>query len=174
MTEHTREDEKLPIRAENIMEQLKMNLIEGGQNKAIIVDVDGTIADHYTAYGVQIREHHDYGQVINDRPIWTIINLVKMLHDQGFDILITTGRMDRPGVRQDTEAWLKQYNVPFEKLIMRKDKDFSRDDEAKEKLYEEHIKDKYEIEFVLDDRARVVKMWRKLGLRVLQVAKGEF
>ena len=156
------------------MEQLEMNLIEGGQNKAIIVDVDGTIADHYDTNGVQMREHHDYGQVFHDRPIYPIINLVKMLHDQGFDILITTGRMDRPGVRQDTEAWLKQYNVPFEKLIMRKDKDFSRDDEAKKELYYEHIQGKYLIEFVLDDRDRVVKMWRELGLRVLQVAKGDF
>ena len=88
------------------MEQMKMNLKEGGQNKAIIVDVDGTIADHYDEEGVQMREHHDYGQVINDRPIWSIINLVKILHAEGFDILITTGRMDRPGVRRDTEAWL--------------------------------------------------------------------
>jgi phosphoglycolate phosphatase-like HAD superfamily hydrolase len=163
-----------PIRVENIMEQMKMNLIEGGQNKAIIVDVDGTIADHYDEDGIQMREHHDYGQIIHDRPIWSIINLVKILHAEGFDILITTGRMDRPGVRQDTEAWLKQYNVPFEKLIMRKNKDFSRDDEAKEKLYEEHIKDKYEIEFVLDDRTRVVEMWRELGLKVLQVTEGDF
>jgi hypothetical protein len=174
MTEHTGEDEKLPIRVENIMEQMKMNLIKGGQNKAIIVDVDGTIADHYDEEGVQMREHHDYGQVINDRPIWSIINLVKILHAEGFDILIITGRMDRPGVRRDTEAWLEKHNVPFDRLIMREDKDFSRDDEAKEALYDKHIKDKYEIEFVLDDRSRVVIMWRKLGLRVLQVAKGEF
>ena len=57
---------------------------------------------------------------------------------------------------------------------MRKDKDFRPDNEAKKDLYEEYIKDKFEIEFVLDDRDRVVKMWRELGLRVLQVEEGDF
>ena len=174
MTEHTGEDEKLPHQGENIME-LEMNkLIEGGQNKAIIVDVDGTIATHYTAYGDQIREHHDYGQVINDRPIWSIINLVRMLYDQGFTILVTTGRMDRPGDREDTTAWLEKYDVPFNKLIMRKDRDFRPDNEAKLDLYEEFIEGEYDIEFVLDDRDRVVNMWRSIGLKVLQVAEGDF
>ena len=166
MTEHTGGDEKLPIRVENIME-LKMR-------KAIIVDIDGTIADHYDENGVQTREHHDYGQVINDRPIWSIINLVKILHAEDFDILVTTGRMDRPGVREDTTSWLDQYNVPFEKLIMREDRDFRPDNEAKLDLYEKHIKGQYDVEFVLDDRDRVVKMWREQGLKVLQVAEGDF
>ena len=106
MTEHTGEDEKLPHQGEKIME-LKMR-------KAIIVDIDGTIADHYDENGVQTREHHDYGQVINDRPIWSIINLVKILSIT-YDILVTTGRMDRSGVREDTTAWLEQYNVTFDK-----------------------------------------------------------
>ena len=149
-------------------------LIEGGQNKAIIVDVDGTVATHYDRHGNQLREHHDYGQVINDRPIWSIINLVRMLYDQGFTILVTTGRMDRPGVREDTTAWLEKYDVPFNKLIMRKDRDFRPDNEAKLDLYEEFIEGEYDIEFVLDDRDRVVNMWRSIGLKVLQVAEGDF
>jgi len=165
MTEHTGGDEKLPIRVENIME-LKMR-------KAIIVDIDGTIADHYDENGVQTREHHDYGQVINDRPIWSIINLVKILSIT-YDILVTTGRMDRSGVREDTTAWLEQYNVTFDKLIMREDRDFRPDNEAKLDLYEKHIKGQYDVEFVLDDRDRVVKMWREQGLKVLQVAEGDF
>ena len=85
--------------------------------------------------------------------------------------------MDRPGtpsVREDTEYWLDFHNVPYDELIMRKDKDFRPDNEAKKDLYEEYIKDKFEIEFVLDDRDRVVKMWRELGLRVLQVEEGDF
>ena len=32
----------------------------------------------------------------------------------------------------------------------------------------------YDVEFVLDDRDRVVKMWRDRGLKVLQVAEGDF
>ena len=82
--------------------------------------------------------------------------------------------MDRPGVREDTTSWLEQYNVPFEKLIMREDRDFRPDNEAKLDLYEKYIKGQYDVEFVLDDRDRVVKMWREQGLKVLQVAEGDF
>ena len=142
--------------------------------KAGIVDVDGTIATHYDSDGRQIREHHDYGQIIHDLPVYSIINLVRMLHDKGYIILVTTGRMDRPGVREDTMEWLSNHNVPFHQLIMRKDRDFSPDNEAKRELYYEHIKGQYDIELVLDDRDRVVKMWRELGLKVLQVAEGDF
>ena len=36
------------------------------------------------------------------------------------------------------------------------------------------FKDKYNIKYVIDDRNQVVKMWRELGLTVLQVADGNF
>ena len=32
----------------------------------------------------------------------------------------------------------------------------------------------YNVKFVLDDRNRVVEMWRSLGLTCLQVADGDF
>ena len=123
---------------------------------------------------IQLMEIKSESIIINDRPIWSIINLVRMLYDQGFTILVTTGRMDRPGVREDTTAWLEKYDVPFNKLIMRKDRDFRPDNEAKLDLYEEFIEGEYDIEFVLDDRDRVVNMWRSIGLKVLQVAEGDF
>lgn len=37
-----------------------------------------------------------------------------------------------------------------------------------------HIRDRYDVRVVLDDRDSVVKMWRSLGLTCLQVALGEF
>jgi len=157
--------------------ELKMKLVEDDWNKAIIVDVDGTIATHYDKFGNQLREHHDYSQVVHDLPVWPIINLVKMYYEQDFAVLITTGRMDRPGtpsVREDTEYWLDFHKVPYDKLIMRRNRDFGPDNEAKKELYFKHIKDKYDVELVFDDRDRVVKMWRELGLRVLQVAEGNF
>ena len=36
------------------------------------------------------------------------------------------------------------------------------------------IKDKYQVDYVLDDRNQVVEMWRSLGLTCLQVADGDF
>jgi len=41
-------------------------------------------------------------------------------------------------------------------------------------IYEENIKGRYEVLFVLDDRNRVVDFWRSIGLICLQVAPGDF
>jgi hypothetical protein len=41
-------------------------------------------------------------------------------------------------------------------------------------LFEENMRGKYYIEYVLDDRNQVVDMWRSIGLICLQVAEGDF
>lgn len=142
------------------------------KKKAIIVDIDGTIATHYDEDGSQMREHHDYSLVIDDRPIPEIIKLVRLYHDAKYSVLITSGRMDNS--RQSTVNWLALWRVPYTELIMRKFKDFRPDDEVKLDLYEEYIEPDYKVEVVLDDRQRVVDMWRRIGLRCLQVDYGDF
>ena len=142
------------------------------KKKAIIVDIDGTIATHYDDDGSQMREHHDYSLVIDDRPIPEIIKLVRLYHNAGYNILITSGRMDNS--RQSTINWLALWRVPYTELIMRKFKDFRPDDEVKLDLYETYIEPDYKVEIVLDDRQRVVDMWRRIGLRCLQVDYGDF
>jgi len=57
---------------------------------------------------------------------------------------------------------------------MRKTGDSRKDSIVKREIFEEHIKGKYRIQFVLDDRNQVVEMWRQLGLTCLQVAEGDF
>ncbi len=142
------------------------------KKKAIIVDIDGTIATHYDANGKLMREHHDYSLVYKDIPIPEIIELVKFYHKAGYHILITSGRMDH--CRADTTNWLVLHRVPYQRVIMRKFKDFRPDDEVKLDLYEEFIEPDYEVRLVIDDRQRVVDMWRRIGLRCLQVDVGDF
>jgi hypothetical protein len=45
---------------------------------------------------------------------------------------------------------------------------------VKLELFDEHIRDQYDVQFVLDDRNQVVDMWRQLGLTCLQVGPGAF
>jgi hypothetical protein len=140
--------------------------------KAIIVDIDGTIATHYDEDGNQLREHHDYEQVGIDLPVPEIIQIVQMYEFRGYHIIIVSGRMDH--CREKTINWLIDNEVEFDELFMRKFKDFRPDDIVKYEIYEDRIYGVYDIEFVLDDRDRVVDMWRGLGLKVLQVAEGDF
>lgn len=57
---------------------------------------------------------------------------------------------------------------------MRPEGDERKDSIVKQEIYEKYIKDRYNVRFVLDDRNQVVDMWREVGLKVLQVAPGDF
>jgi hypothetical protein len=76
--------------------------------------------------------------------------------------------------RRQTELWLDAQQVPFDELFMRPTGDDRPDDELKQTIYEEHIAPLYSVIGILDDREKVVRMWRRLGLVCFQVAEGDF
>ena len=59
-------------------------------------------------------------------------------------------------------------------LFMRASGDTRKDEIVKLELFDAHVRGKYDVRLVLDDRDRVVRMWRSIGLTCLQVADGEF
>lgn len=135
---------------------------------AIICDIDGTIADHKN-----VRGPFDWQKVDRDLPKMTIINLVKTLQKSGFHIIFLSGR---DGIcRSKTLTWLERYfDFEFD-LFMRPINDRRKDFVIKKEIYENHIQEKYNIEFCLDDRNSVVDLWRQdLGLTCLQVDYGNF
>lgn len=137
---------------------------------AVIFDIDGTIAD------ITHRLHHIKGEKKDwnaffaacpqDEPIAPIINLVRIFDAVGFKILLVSGRSDK--VVGETASWLAQHRVPFMSMYMRKDGDHRNDDILKEEILNGLIKDGYVIRYVVDDRSRVVEMWRRRGLTCLQ------
>ena len=62
----------------------------------------------------------------------------------------------------------------YDELYMRKDEDRRADYIIKKEIYDEFIEPHYNVQFVLDDRDQIVKMWRGLGLKVLQCQFGDF
>lgn len=132
----------------------------------VIVDVDGTLAH------INNRSPFDWMGVGSDTPDIAIIKLINTLSDY-YTIVVFSGRDSV--CRELTENWLKNNNVMYDKLYMRDEGDMRKDTLIKKELYEKHIKDKYNVEFILDDRNQVVNMWRnELGLKCLQVAEGDF
>lgn len=135
---------------------------------ALIVDIDGTVASHEG-----IRGHHDYHRVLEDAPKGDIIDLVNFLWPVHMsEVIFVSGRPD--SCREDTVEWLKAHGLPSGNLFMRKTGDFRPDYLVKYELFNEHIRGKYNVGYVLDDRNSVVAMWRALGLTCLQVADGAF
>jgi len=64
--------------------------------------------------------------------------------------------------------------VPYAALHMRVTGDQRRHAVVKAEIFEREIRDRYRIVGVFDDRDQVVRMWRRLGLTVFQVAEGNF
>jgi len=140
----------------------------------VIFDLDGTLSDcmhrrHFVSDGAHDWDNF-YEACDQDKPIWSIINLLNLLRGFGYKIYIFSGRSDK--VREKTEKWLADHSVVFDFLKMRSDGDYTADDKLKESWLKDI--DKKEIYMVFDDRTRVVEMWRKNGLKCLQVSNGDF
>jgi predicted kinase len=136
--------------------------------RTVIVDIDGTVAKNDGHRG-----WYEYDKVAGDKYHEDISDLVVHLaHSCGAHIVFMSGRSE--DCRLVTEQWLSDYFGTFDfDLHMRASGDHRDDAIVKYELFDKHMRDT-NIWFVLDDRDRVVNMWRELGVRCLQVAPGNF
>lgn len=147
--------------------------------RAYIVDIDGTLANMEPC-GRGPFEWHRVGE---DEPIDAVIELVETLHMAGYKIIFMSGRDEV--CRPETEKWLAE-NLYWlngqwtsdDQLFMRwttpKGENDPKDNIVKYTLFDRHIRGKYNVAGVIDDRQQVVDMWRDLGLTVFQCAPGDF
>lgn len=135
--------------------------------RAIIVDIDGTTLTHEG-----VRSPYDASRYQYDLPRPEVVKFIREQHfELGKQIVFCSGRRDV--YRDVTEESLnKHVKVPFH-LVMREDP--SRDDSVeKYLLFDKYIRNYYNAELVLDDRDRVVNMWRMIDLPCWQVQEGDF
>ncbi|MFD6415771.1 AAA family ATPase [Streptomyces sp. NPDC060194] len=157
----------LPEEAETAVVAGRPYAARPGTPKAVMVDIDGTVAL------MTGRSPFDETRVHEDGPNAAVISVVRAMHAAGHRIVFLSGRTD--GCREATEAWLKEHvPVPYEGLFMRPSGDSRKDSIVKVELFDAHVRDAYDVVCVLDDRSQVVRAWRGLGLTVLQVAEGNF
>ncbi|MCO4792771.1 MAG: hypothetical protein KC493_03605 [Bacteriovoracaceae bacterium] len=145
-------------------------------NKAIIVDLDGTLCDvEHRVHHVQQEEKNwrafNDGMIDDTLNIWCA-KLIESMNSNGFEIIFVTGRDEN--YRKHTEDWLKRHHIEYKDLYMRQAADYRGDDEVKKDIYEHDIKNDHDVLFVIDDRLSVVKMWRSIGLVCLQCDWGDF
>lgn len=132
----------------------------------VIFDIDGTLA-----HGVN-RNIFDESRVSTDEADRDIIKILRIITLSYTDIVIVSGRTD--GCRKDTLQWLEEHGVVPDVLFMRAKEDHRDDTIVKHEIYEKHISNEWNVIAVFDDRNKVVGMWRKLGLKTLQVQEGNF
>lgn len=140
----------------------------------VIFDIDGTLAD------ISERIHHIRKKPKNwsafnagmaqDKAIHSMIRLCNILYSAGLRVILCSGRNEKN--RPETVNWLEKQGVKYHELLLREDEDYRSDAVVKREILQGLEKSK--ILFVVEDRSRVVEMWRAEGLVCLQCAPGEF
>ena len=140
----------------------------------VIFDIDGTLAD------VSERIHHVkkkpknwnafFQGMAQDKAIHSMVRLCNVLYESGVKILLCSGRSEEH--RPQTVQWLAQQGVNYHELVLRSDGDQRTDTIVKREMLAGI--DRSKVLFVVEDRSRVVEMWRSEGLVCLQCAPGEF
>lgn len=153
---------------ESIIPRVKWPANRHDLPKAIICDLDGTLADigHRNPYNASTCEQDGFNY-----DIATILQrTVPMAR-----IIFVSGRSEE--FRPQTEAWLLRYGLykdAYYDLFMRQKDDKRKDWLVKFEILRDSIMPHFDPVMVLDDRDQVVAMWRAQGLRCLQVADGNF
>jgi predicted kinase len=134
---------------------------------AILVDIDGTLAIKGD------RGPYDFarcGEDLLNESVKRGIESFKRAHADR--IILLSGRGEE--YREQTEAWLDKHLVRYDELWMRPAGDTRRDDIVKAELFDAHLRHRFNVRVSLDDRDRVVALWRRMGLPTWQVNYGNF
>ncbi len=137
-----------------------------GKPKAFLYDLDGTVF-HMNGK----RGPYDLNVEVDD-----VDKVIAHIVDVMACFLVPIAMSGRKeAARVATENALSDYDIPFEHLFMRANDDNRKDSLVKTDLFNEHVRDNFDVQFVLDDRNQVVKdCWRAMGLKCLQVEDGDF
>jgi hydroxymethylpyrimidine pyrophosphatase-like HAD family hydrolase len=140
----------------------------------IIFDLDGTLCD------ITHRLHHIKGA----KKDWDAFNsactedlartaeraILLAMYDAGYKIVICTGRSENYRIK--TENWLDNNGIKFHDLRMRKAGDYRSDYIVKAEMVSDQELE--EVLFIVEDRERVVQMWRERGATCLQNVEGTY
>ncbi|MGI4814076.1 MAG: AAA family ATPase [Janthinobacterium lividum] len=135
----------------------------------LICDIDGTVASHDG-----IRSPFDERKVGLDTVhsnIRYFINSFSKTHT----IFFVSGRHST--CSDDTCFWLEENGITMHHILMRASWDNRSDTVVKREILDEIRKNLHydnQIDFVIDDRPKVVRMWREAGVNVKPVYKNQF
>jgi len=162
--------------------------MEENSKKWVIFDLDGTLANIEIRRKMATKSNGkvDWEIFFADRlieldePNQPVIDTCKALKAAGYNIAILSGRSKSS--KQTTMDWLSKHGVEYNILKMRPTSHpwkFMPDEKLKLGWFndlwaDDENKSEHEVVCVFDDRDKVVKMWREIGLTCMQVAPGDF
>lgn len=147
------------------------------QTHTVLFDIDGTLANIEHRRPFLDGDRPDWrafnDEMGGDTPNAPIVALYKTLWGSpDYDLILVSGRGEAS--RALTEQWLTWNEIPFERLLMRREKDSRADHIVKEEILDSLLAEGKTILFTVDDRQQVVDMWRRRGITCLQCDVGDF
>ena len=137
-----------------------------GKPKCIVIDMDSTMCFNTTKrpwFGDGAAEG-----MINDVPNTGVCDIVRQLQEQ-YLIVVATGRDTTQA--EVTKQWLAKQGINVDEYFFRTSGDYRKGVEVKKEQITS-ILNKYDIVAVFEDCEPIVKMFRDMGLTVLQPNKG--
>ena len=177
ITRDTARDESVgPIVIKNMA--IKAGIKKFEKDSVVLCDIDGTIADithrlHFVKPGKGHKKDWDgfFKSMDEDEVREDVKKDIMKLFNEGKIIIFMSGRPEK--YREFTQRWLaRNFLNIYYTIIMRKTTDKRQDDETKKDLFNEYFPDKSVVHKVFDDRPRVIRVWKELGLDVVDVGKG--
>ncbi len=154
----------------------------GTKNKWIICDLDGTLADisHRLCFvKTNPKDWKSFFDAIpQDKVIVENKKILSDFIDEGYPIIFVSGRPDSH--RKETKDWIEnevfgnkifREGVEYATILMRRKTDHRPDNQIKEEILKTYFKPE-NIECVIDDRPRVIEMWRSHDIKVIDVGHG--
>lgn len=143
----------------------------------VIFDMDGTLCNVSSIrYHVNPKDPRFSGKKRFDRfhaesvdcpPNPWVADMARLFHDVvGYSVVIVTARMEE--WRYHTILWLDENQVPYDRIYMRKDGDVRKDFTVKEDILAQ-IQREYDVMAAYDDNPAVLALWRRHGIRTIQV-----
>lgn len=133
-----------------------------------IFDLDGTLSM------MNGRSPYEGSKCGTDEVNYSAKSLLDMCRQSNVEVFIFSGRNSDKGGKEATVKWLEENSVEYGVLSMRKEGDQRKDTIVKGEMFDEFIKDHYQVLFVLDDRDMMVDFWRSKGLDCFQAYYGDF
>ena len=134
-----------------------------------------TTAMSYKKAGFTPNWDRFHEEAVYDVPIAGVVKLARIYLSLDYDVRFITGRMEKGEHRQITLDWLQDHVsdlIEDRHLHMRAYGDYRSDDIIKEEVL--LTLGSETVEMVFEDRQRVVDMYRRNGLTVAQVDRGDF
>lgn len=132
---------------------------------AYIFDIDGTLAQ------MADRSPYEWHRVGEDSPIDHVIRIAQNLSME-YEIVFLSGRDG--SCYDQTLEWIEKHVMLTDYLFMRTADDQRPDNIIKAELFDKHVRDRWNVLGVFDDRDQVVDMWRSMGIPCYQVQPGDF